>query len=146
MVFYGSPTHPRGMGSLIRLCLAYGIQVWFIPPGEPWRNGVIEKVNDHYRQKFLHRTALCSYDALKVESLSFEQKHNRCYRYSKLGGKTPLQALAMSHKALRFPDEPEAPRYPLPKPQTSKYHLVRFIRSDAQLNVFSEIFGMCQVF
>lgn len=142
MVFYGSPTHPRGMGSLIRLCLAYGIQVWFIPPGEPWRNGVIEKVNDHYRQKFLHRTALCSYDALKLESLSFEQKHNRRYRYSKLGGKTPQQALEMSHKALRFPEEPEAPRYPLQKPQTGKYHLVRFIRSDAQLNVFSEIFSM----
>ena len=38
-VFYGSPTHPRGMGILIRLCLLYGVEVWFIPPGEPCATG-----------------------------------------------------------------------------------------------------------
>jgi len=27
MVFYGSPAHPRGMGSLIRLCLHHGIEL-----------------------------------------------------------------------------------------------------------------------
>jgi hypothetical protein len=32
LAFYGSPTHPRGMGPLIRLCLAYGVKLWFIPP------------------------------------------------------------------------------------------------------------------
>jgi hypothetical protein len=37
MAFYGSPTHPRGMGPLIRLCLHYGIKLWFIPQSEPWR-------------------------------------------------------------------------------------------------------------
>ena len=53
MAFFGSPAHPRGMGPLIRLCLLSGVHLWFIPPAEPWRNGVIEKFNDHYRQKFL---------------------------------------------------------------------------------------------
>ncbi|MDP3015868.1 MAG: IS481 family transposase, partial [Deltaproteobacteria bacterium] len=53
MAFFGSPTHPRGMGPLIRLCLLYGVNLWFIPPAEPWRNGGVEKFNDHYRQKFL---------------------------------------------------------------------------------------------
>ncbi len=36
MVFYGSPAHPRGMGSPIRLCLHHDIEPWFIPPGETW--------------------------------------------------------------------------------------------------------------
>ncbi len=41
MSFYGSPTHPRGMGPLIRLCLHHNMETWFIPAAEPWRNGVV---------------------------------------------------------------------------------------------------------
>lgn len=140
MTFYGSPTHPRGMGTLIRLGLHCGIEVWFIPPREPWRNGVVEKFNHHYRQKFLRRVKMTSADALRHESLCFEQRHNRAYRYSKLKGCTPMQALAMSQKPLRFPIEQQAPRHPLPKPESGRYHLVRFIRSDARLDVFGEKF------
>ena len=39
LAFFGSPAHPRSMGPLIRLCLHYGVNLWFIPPSEPWRNG-----------------------------------------------------------------------------------------------------------
>lgn len=140
MVFYGSPAHPRGMGNLIRLCLHYGIELWFIPPGEPWHNGVVEKFNDHYRQKFLGRIEMSGEEALRQQSQIFEQKHNRNYRYSKLGGRTPLQALAMSNKTLRFPTEDQAPRHPIKKPESGKYHVVRFIRSDGLLDVFGEKF------
>jgi len=68
MVFYGSPTHPRGMGCLIRLCLHYGIELWFIPRNEPWRNGVVEKFNDHYRQKFLDRVEMTDVKSLQKQS------------------------------------------------------------------------------
>lgn len=138
LVFYGSPAHPRGMGSLIRLCLPLGIEPWFIPPAEPWRNGVVEKFNDHWRQKFLIRTPMDSAAALKGASLEFEQRHNSHYRYSKLSGKTPRAALAASGVPLRFPPTPQAPRVPLSKPQTGRYHLIRFIRSDGRLDLFGE--------
>ena len=140
MVFYGSPAHPRGMGVLIRLCLAYGIEPWFIPPAEPWRNGVVEKFNDHWRQKLLGRIAMQSLADLTRESLQFEQRHNSLYRYSKLGGKTPAAALAAAGGALRFPPTPHAPRVPLTKPLTGRYHLIRFIRSDRVLDIFGEKF------
>ena len=55
LVFYGSRQYPRGMGILIRLCLLHDVQPWFIPMAEPWRNGVIEKFNDHYQNGFLQR-------------------------------------------------------------------------------------------
>jgi hypothetical protein len=42
MSFFGSFTHPRGMGPLIRLCLHHGVEPWFIPMSEPWRNGLID--------------------------------------------------------------------------------------------------------
>jgi len=140
MVFYGSPAHPRGMGSLIRLCLLHGIEAWFIPPGEPWRNGVVEKFNDHWRQKFKDRVPMASETDLRRESPGFEQRHNTLYRYSVLGGKTPAATLAASGVSLRFPHTPQAPRYPLRKPESGRYHLIRFIRSNRLLDVFGETF------
>ena len=142
MVFYGSPTHPRGMGPLIRLCLHHQVEPWFIPPGEPWRNGVVEKFNDHYEQKLLAKVTMTTEAELQQGSLAFEHKHNRQYRYSKLGGQTPLQALAGTGRKLRFPDKDQAPRHPLKKPEAGRYHLVRYIRSELQLNIFGELFPM----
>lgn len=142
LVFYGSPSHPRGMGYLIRLCLAQGVEPWFIPPKEPWRNGVIEKFNEQYRQRFLARHPLSSQTALQEHSRAFEQRHNQTYRYSKLQGRTPAQTLQLSPTPLRWPATKAAPRAPLSKPRQGRYHVVRFIRSDRQLDVFGEKFEM----
>jgi putative transposase len=140
MSFFGSPTHPRGMGPLIRLCLHNGVEPWFIPMAEPWRNGMIENFNDRYQQMFLGKVIMASEDDLRAGSLAFEQRHNARYRYSKLKGDTPLKALAASHAKLRFPIEGEPPGHRLKKPEIGKYHVVRLIRSDLQLNVFGECF------
>jgi len=140
MSFFGSPTHPRGMGPLVRLCLYSGVEPWFIPMAEPWRNGMIESFNDRYQQMFLNKITMATEGDLKDGSLAFEQRHNSRYRYSKLGGKTPLKALAASNTKLRFPTDDEAPRHRLKKPETGRYHLVRLIRSDLKLNIFGEIF------
>ncbi len=138
--FSGSPAHPRALGPLIRLCLAQGIEPWFIPPGEPWRNGVVEKFNDHYKAKFLARVDVPDFAALGPASRAFEQRHNSRWRYTKLGGQTPLGALQREKRALRFPRRARAPRVPLPQPEAGRYHLVRFIRSDRRLDVFGERF------
>lgn len=138
--FFGSPTHPRGMGPLIRLCLHNEIEPWFIPMAEPWRNGMIENFNDRYQQMFLGKVVMSSQEELRVGSLVFEQRHNSKYRYSKLGGKTPLKALAAMNTKLRFPVEDKAPNHRMKKPETGKYHLVRLIRNDLKLNIFGEIF------
>jgi putative transposase len=140
MSFFGGYRHPRGMGPLIRLCLHNSVQPWFIPLAEPWRNGVVEWFNDHYQQRFLRKVSMDSTQVLKAQSLAFEQRHNSKHRYSKLGGKTPLQALSASHRPLRFPEREQAPKYPMKKPKHGKYHLVRFIRSNLKLNVFGELF------
>jgi transposase InsO family protein len=139
-VFYGSHKHPRGMGKLIRLCLHHGVEPWFIPLGEPWWNGVVEKFNDIFEDKFLQRVEIASREDLPGASLAFEHRHNREYRYSKLGGRTPLETLAQFKTALRFPLEAVCPDAALKKPEQGVYHVVRFIRSDLSLNIFSEKF------
>ena len=138
LVFYGSHRHPRGLGCLIRLCLALGVELWFIPMAEPWRNGVVEKFNDHYRGGFLRRVIMQGAEELYRESLVFETKHNTRYRYTKLQGRTPQMALGRTQ--IRLPESPIAPKHPLPKPESGRYHLVRFIRGDAVLDVFGEKF------
>jgi putative transposase len=138
--YLGSHRHPRGMGALIRLCLRFGIELWFIPMAEPWRNGVVEKFNDHYEQKFLNKVPMTHFDELLAGSVAFENRHNMRYRYSKLGGKTPLTALSDTKAELSFPTEERPPDHPLEKPETGRYHLVRFIRSDLKLNIFGEMF------
>ena len=142
MPFYGSPAHPRGMGPLIRLCLHNGVEPWFIPICEPWRNGVVEKFNSHYQRLFLDKVQMDSYLQLGSESLGFEQRHNTEYRYSKLKGKTPLKVLQETNLSLRFPDKSEPPGHRLKKPEEGRYHVVRFIRSDRKLSVFGEIFRL----
>jgi len=142
MTFFGSPAHPRGMGQFIRLCLHNGIEPWFIPMAEPWRNGMIEKFNDHYQQKFLSKFMMTTVEELHSGTCAFEQRHNSTFRYSKLGGKTPLKALATSANNLRLPVQEQLPQMPLKKPETGKYHVVRFIRSDRKLNVFGEMFQL----
>jgi len=140
MSFFGSPTHPRGMGPLIRLCLLHGVEPWFIPMSEPWRNGVIEQFNDHYQQKFLRKVLMTSKEELRTGTLAFEQRHNSKYRYSKLGGKTPLKSLSAAKITLKFSNLDEKPRHRLEKPEVGCYHLVRLIRSNLKLNIFGELF------
>lgn len=142
LVFYGSRQHPRGMGTLIRLCLLNGVEPWFIPIAEPWRNGVVEKFNDHYLKGFLRRVKIRGKKDLHRKSLAFEHKHNTRYRYSKLQGQTPEMALKQCQVRIRFPVSLEAPQYPLPKPEKGRYHLVRFIRSDSRLDIFGEQYRM----
>jgi putative transposase len=138
MVFYGSRAHPRGLGPLIRLCLALDVEPWFIPPAEPWRNGVVEKFNHRWRQFGPLRQVVASRTAVDRANARFEDRHNAHYRYSKLGGRTPNAVLAASAMPLRFPPHPQAPQHPLPKPARGRYHLIRFVRQDGSIDLFGE--------
>jgi len=138
MEFYGSPQYPRSTGQVIRLCLSLGVEPVFIPVREPWRNGKVEKFNDHWTDKFFSRVQMDSEKALKGESLEFETRHNHTWRYSPLKGKTPLVFLRESRTKLNFPMGSRPRRFE--EPTKGKYHVIRFIRSDLRLDIFGEKF------
>ena len=140
MSFLGSPRYPRALSQFVRLCLQHGVEPWFVPMAEPWRNGNIEQFNDHYQQKFLSKVMMTTTDELATGTMAFEQRHNSSYRYSKLGGKTPIKALSASKATLRFPNPDDKRQQRLEKPETGRYHLVRLIRSDLKLNILGELF------
>jgi putative transposase len=87
--FRGSNRYPRSLGVLIRLCLYLGVEIVFIPPGQPWRNGIVEKFNDVYDKLFFRRQQFKNLAGLQSELPHFETFHNRSHRYAKLGQRTP---------------------------------------------------------
>ena len=89
--FRGSNRYPRSFGLLIRLCLYLGIEIVFIPPGQPWRNGIVEKFNDVYDKLFFRSQQFKNLARLRSELRQFESFHNRSHRYSKLSQRTPWQ-------------------------------------------------------
>lgn len=137
--FRGSNRHPRSPGLVIRLCLHFGVQPVFIPIGEPWRNGVIEKFNDTYNRKFFRRQWFASYSMLKRQSKNFQRFHNKHHRYSCLKGKTPLEVIQKDgFKPVKIGGNTKLPD--LDTVPDGNIILIRFIRSDRILDIFGEKF------
>lgn len=139
LAFRGSNRYPRSFGIVLRLCLSLGIEVVFIPIGEPWRNGTIESFNDTYDSRFFRVQWFRSYRHLRSQSRNFELYHNMHHRYSYLKGKTPREVieqeqfrptvLPSTFKLSEISDIPNG-----------TISLIRFIRSDQVLDVFGEHF------
>ena len=137
--FRGSNRYPRSLGLVLRLCLYFGVQPVFIPVGEPWRDGIIERFNDTYDKKFFRRQWFSSYAMLKRQSKNFQRFHNKHHRYSYLKGKTPLEVI----EADKFRPMTLGPNTRMPKLDflpDGIISLIRFIRSDRTLNIFGEKF------
>ena len=82
----------RGLGLDARLCLHNGVTPVFIPVGEPWRNGVVERFNDTFDKRFFRTERFSSRAALEQRALAFERFHNAHHRYAAIGGHTPTRA------------------------------------------------------
>jgi putative transposase len=137
--FRGSNRHPRSPGLVIRLCLYFGVQPVFIPIGEPWRNGAIEKFNDTYNKKFFRRQWFGSYSMLKRQSKNFQRFHNKHHRYSCLKGKTPLEVIQKDgFKPAKIGGNTKLPDFDTVP--DGNIILIRFIRSNRLLDIFGEKF------
>lgn len=137
--FRGSNRHPRSPGLVIRLCLHFGVTPVFIPIGEPWRNGTIEKFNDTYNKKFFRRQWFPSYTMLKRQSKNFQRFHNKHHRYSCLKGRTPLQIIHSStDRPVTIGGNTKLPK--LDSVPDGDIILIRFIRSNRLLDIFGEKF------
>ena len=137
--FRGSNRHPRSPGLVIRLCLYFGVQPVFIPIGEPWRNGAIEKFNDTYNKKFFRRQWFASYSMLKRQSKSFQRFHNKHHRYSCLKGKTPLEVIHKDEfKPITIGGNTKLPDFDTVP--DGNIILILFIRSNRLLDIFGEKF------
>lgn len=96
----GSNRYPHSFGLIIRLCLYLDIQPIFIPIGEPWRNGIIERFQDVFDKMFFRSQYFKSFSHLLTQAKGFEVFHDRNHRYSTLEGKTPTEKMSGDIKYL----------------------------------------------
>lgn len=95
--FTGGERTPRRFGSFVRLCLYLGIELVFVPPAEPQRNGVGEGVNSLWARSFWNRYHFRSLRAVVSRSPQFLTWYMTQYHPPGLEGKTPAQA----HRPMR---------------------------------------------
>jgi transposase-like protein len=140
--FRGSNRYPRSLGLVIRMCLALGVQVIFIPVGEPWRNGVVEKFQDVFDKMFYRSQFFSSFMHLKQEAHIFNTFRNSNHHCTALQGKTPLQYIAFEDIYIcKLKGDVVLKKIDFSL-HDGYIHLIRFIRSDLQLNVYGEKFRM----
>jgi len=145
LAFRGSNRYPRSFGSVIRFALSQGVAVVFIPTKEPWRNGIIERFNDTYQQKFYQAKMYQSLNDLSVQEQSFIDYHNSHHRYSTLNHKTPDEMKALLLPPIYYKGTDHLPVHAagsaIKIPLTGGcIYYIRYIRSDRTLYLPNEMF------
>jgi putative transposase len=80
----------RSLSRVIRLCLRFGVEPVFIPPGEPQFNGSVENFNGWFQPRLLQHRFKRPGD-LRRELARLEEAVNTQHVHPRLGGLTPAQ-------------------------------------------------------
>lgn len=138
--FRGSNRYPRSFGIVVRFALSQGVTPIFIPPAEPWRNGIIEKFNSTVDKYFFSKQKFSSVEDLDQKSDEFSDFHNHNHRYTSQGGKTPcmITSISQEHKLDQVNLEDPIPLV------SGSVIFIRFIRSDRRLQILGTIFTVKQ--
>jgi transposase InsO family protein len=127
----------RGLGLVARLCLHNDVTPVFIPAGEPWRNGVVERFNDTFDKRFFRSERFASRAVLEQRARSFEQFHNANHRYAATRGRTPDEsAVGELRKPTTLAELPPG------WPADGRVEFIRFIRSDRKLRLMRRSYEM----
>jgi len=129
--FRGSNRHPRSLGIVLRLALSQRVTPIFIPPSEPWRNGIVEKFNSNLNKYFFSAQRFTSIEDIQKKAHEFSDFHNQNHRYSTQGSKYPNQIESISQEHRLGPIDLED-QIPLVE---GSVIFIRFIRSDRRLTI-----------
>lgn len=119
------------LGEIVRVLVCQGTTPVFIPQGEPWRNGVVERFNDTFDQRFFRSERFSTRESVRERALAFERFHNANHRYRATGRRTPDEIVA--GQALRAPRS--LSELPNQWPKHGRVEFIRFIRSDRKLRL-----------
>lgn len=138
--FRGSNRHPRSLGLLMRVALSNGVSPIFIPPAEPWRNGIIEKFNSNVQKYFYNNHTFTSLEELQNKAKDFTLFHNENHRYSSQANRTPNQmAMEITCRPSLTKDIDLIQKIFV---EEGRLIFIRFIRSDLKLHILNETFTL----
>lgn len=135
--FCGGYKVPRVFGQFVRLCLAVGIELIFLPVAEPDSNGDIEQLNRLWGQAFFNKRRFRSVQRVAAASPEFVQWYMTQYAPPKLGERTPQAAQRgeprrrlTAHQIAHLPN-------PLPI-TTGRVHFLRCVAPDGTIAILNE--------
>jgi hypothetical protein len=134
--FTGLGRTPHGFGRFVRLALYLGIEPLFIPPGEPERTHVVERVHGTWAESFWNKTHFASPRALERKSPQFLLWY-KTYAPPALGGLTVKQAAPQlrCQKLLRR----QIAEIPAELPLTAgRLHFLRKVDSQGKITILKE--------
>lgn len=131
--FRGSNRYPRSFGRVVRVAIDLGVEPIFNPPGEPWRNGGVERHNGFLEDRLLS-IECTDFQALKKEAQACQTACNQTHRLAALAGLTPNEVTAQA--ALRLL-QPSYHRYRVRSlPQNKGFvSFVRLIRKSGRITL-----------
>lgn len=136
--FTGLGIKPRLFGQFVRIALYFGIELVFIPPGEPKHNSVVERVNGLWASAFWNRNYFSSVAEVKKKQGKFLKWYLN-YRPPALGGKTVGQASRKRRR--RKLSQKEIEKMPQKLPLTSgRIHYYRRVDKVGEIEILKEKF------
>jgi putative transposase len=136
--FNGGYKVPRVFGQFVRLVLYVGIELIFLPVGEPECNGDIEQFNRLWAHAFFERQHFLTVAGCRRASPTFVQWYHTQYAPPKLGDRTPLAAhrAAGPHRRLT---ERQIAQLPEQLPITAgRVHFIRPVTPDGTIALLNQ--------
>jgi len=135
--FTGGERTSRRFGTVVRLCLYVGIEPVFLPPGEPKRNAVVERINGLWARQFWDRNHFRSVSEVLRRQHVFVDWYAQEYTPPSLDGLTPAQA----HRRVRRVclSKRQILNLPATLPITAgRVHFVRRVAADGTISFLGE--------
>ena len=134
--FTGLGKRPRIFGHFVRLALYLGIELLFIPPAEPKRNGVVEGVNHLWAQSFWARNHFKSVKGFERKREQFLTWYET-YEPPSLAGVSVKQARrGIKRRKLRGSEIKALPQE-LPLTE-GRLHFIRRVSEGGEINLLKE--------
>lgn len=141
VVWNGGGRGTRVLGKLVRLCLAVGVQVIFVPPYTPKANGHIESFNDLWDSNFWQRTQFHDAAHMRTELPYFETYCRQRRPIPDFDTQTPAQRFPEFQPTVLPADFAlhQQPRLPI----TAGYvHFIRFVTPQDTFSILNETWSL----
>jgi transposase InsO family protein len=138
--FLGSPRYPKSLSKPIKLCLHLDVEVLFIPPKSPWRNGCIENFNGLLDELLVRTQDLANLEQMRQEARVLTHACNIQHPHPALNYLT-----AMEYRQ-QHPVQPLSPGFQLPDwkapLQKGTISFIRMIRKSGRITILQEKFDI----
>lgn len=133
----GSLKATRHISHFMRLALWLGIELIFIPVGEPEFNGTLERINGLWNQQYWNLRHFDSWTQVARTSPQFVEWYRTRYEPPGLGEQTPAELGQRTHRLHLTRCQRQAIPEPLPLTE-GRLHFIRRVDEQGQIEVLHE--------